>query len=154
MDSEQVFDALKKHLRNTDDIELILLKGHLVLEQVINELLSAHITSEKRLNSLNLQFAKKVELLAALEHQNNYLINEYIPQLREINRIRNKLAHKLDFDEYHSDLQIWACSVVGYTPVTIKRKRTYRNTLLKAFYYLASILSGHAIGMKSVNKII
>lgn len=75
-----------------------------------------------------------------------------IAQLREINRIRNKLAHKLDFDDYHNDLRLWACSVVGYTPVTINRKRTYRNTLVKAFYLLAGMLSGFTRGRKVLNE--
>ena len=45
MDADEVYKALEKHLRNIDDIELILLKGYLVLEQVINELLGVHIKS-------------------------------------------------------------------------------------------------------------
>ena len=98
MESKDIFTALEKHLRATDDIELILLKGHLVLEQVLNELLSFHIKSDKRLNSLNLMFAKKLELLIALEDGGRFIESE-IDQLKEINRIRNKLAHKLDFDE-------------------------------------------------------
>ena len=148
MESKDIFTALEKHLRATDDIELILLKGHLVLEQVLNELLSFHIKSDKRLNSLNLMFAKKLELLIALEDGGRF-IESGIDQLKEINRIRNKLAHKLDFDEYHDDLKAWACSVVGYTPVTLNRKRTYRNTLIKAFYLLAGMLSGVATGRKA-----
>ncbi len=87
----------------------------------------------------------------ALEDEGRFITSE-IAQLREINRIRNKLAHKLDFDEYHNDLRSWACSVVGYTPVTINRKRTYRNTLVKAFYLLAAILSGFARGRKAANE--
>ena len=148
MDSEAVFKALEKHLRDTDEIEVILLKGHLILEQVLNELLSAHIKSQKSLNSLNLLFSKKLDLFVALQ-DGERLLKAEVEQLRKINRIRNKLAHRLDFSEYHSDLKSWACAVVGYTPATINRKRTYRNTLIKAFYLLSGILSGVARGRKA-----
>jgi len=151
MESKYIFTALEKHLQKTDDIELILLKGHLVLEQTLNELLSVHINSERRLDSLNLMFSKKINLLIALEDGGRFMGSE-ISQLQEINRIRNKLAHKLDFDEYHDDLKAWACTVVGYTPVTLSRNRTYKNTLIKAFYLPAGILSGFAAGQKSNKK--
>ncbi|MFH1315377.1 MAG: hypothetical protein ABIH67_03195 [Candidatus Uhrbacteria bacterium] len=152
MEPKDIFNTLQKHLHATDDVELILLKGHLILEQVLNELLGSHINNVKRLNSLNLMFAKKLELLIALEDGARFIESE-IDQLKEINRIRNKLAHKLDFDEYHDDLKAWACSVVGYTPVTINRRSTYRNTLIKAFYLLTGILSGVATGRKETKKI-
>lgn len=150
MNSEEIFNALEKHLKKADEIEVILLKGHLILEQILNELLSCHIKSEKSLNSLNLLFSKKLDLLIALDGE--HFLNSEIKHLREINRIRNKLAHKIDFSEYHKDLKAWACAVVGYTPSTINRKRTYKNTLIKAFYFLSGILSGFAGGRKGFYK--
>ena len=152
MNSEKVFDALENHLKDTDEIEVILLKGHLILEQVLNELLSVYIKSEKNLNSLSLLFSKKLDLIIALQDGEHFLKSE-IKHLREINRIRNKLAHKLDFYKYHDDLKVWACAVVGYKPVTINRKRTYRNTLRKAFYLLSGFLSGVAITRKEFNDL-
>lgn len=131
MDNEALLKNLEKYLRDTDEIEVILLKGHLILEQILNELLRFHIKSQKSLNSLNLLFSKKLDLFVALQDR-EHLLKAEVEQLREINRIRNKLAHRLDFSEYHSDLKSWACTVVGYTPATINRKRTYRNTLVSS----------------------
>ncbi|KGO98676.1 hypothetical protein [Novilysobacter defluvii] len=144
MDPDRLFASLERHLRTKDDIEMILLKGHLILEQALNQMLLGYIKSEKGLSELNLMFAKKLDLLVALSGQ-SYGADE-IAQLREINRIRNKLAHQLDFTDFHGDLKRWACHVVGYTPKTIDRKQTYRSTLMKAFYLLAGMLSGMAQG--------
>ena len=102
---------------------------------------------------MNLMFSKKLELAMALSKlplKNNYA------QLKEINRIRNKVAHELFFDKYHNDLKKWASSVLGYKPKTINTKRTYKNHVIKAF----SFISGEIIGasnainaIKSSNRI-
>lgn len=143
MKPDELFANLERHLRNKDDIEMVLLKGHLILEQVLNQMLLFYIESETKLSNLNLTFSKKIDLLVALSG-NRQGSREQIAQLREINRIRNKLAHELDFENSHAALKRWACWVVGYRPVTINRKRTYRSTLLKAFYLLSAFLCGMA----------
>lgn len=82
-------------------------------------------------------------------------IKDEYPHLKEINRIRNKVAHELFFDDYHDDLKKWASSVLGYTPKTINSKRTYKNHVIKAFSWLAGILLGISNGIeaaKSPNK--
>ena len=83
---------------------------------------------------MNLMFSKKLELAMALSKlplKNNYA------QLKEINRIRNKVAHELFFDKYHNDLKKWASSVLGYKPKTINTKRTYKNHVIKAFSFIS-----------------
>jgi hypothetical protein len=48
---------------------------------------------------------------------------EEIAHLRELNRIRNKLAHQLPSKPgHHANIEKWACAVVGYTPKTIDRR--------------------------------
>ncbi len=150
MESDQLFAALERHLRAKDDIEMILLKGHLVLEQVLNQMLLGYIGKEEDLVSLNLMFSKKIDLLIALS--GGHYDKDDIYQLREINRIRNKLAHNLEFNDYHADLKAWACHVVGYTPKSINRKTTYRSTVLKAFYFLSAMLSGMAKGRREAMR--
>ena len=146
MESDQLFKALERHLRAKDDIEMILLKGHLVLEQVLNQMLLGHIGREEDLVGLNLMFSKKIDLLVALS--GGLYDKDDIYQLREINRIRNKLAHNLEFNDYNEDLKRWACHVNGHTPKSINRKVTYRNAVLRAFYFLSAMLSGMAKGRR------
>jgi hypothetical protein len=112
-------------LREYDEIEMILLKGHLIIEQSLNHLLAANKIDMKRIDSMGLMFAKKLELIMALEVK--FIENEYL-QLKEINRIRNKLAHELFFKDYHMDLKNWACSVLGYTPKKYKFKKNIQES--------------------------
>ena len=143
MESSEVFDSLEGHLKATDEMDLVVLRGHLILEQCLNALLT-HWIAPDRLPKLNLMFAKKVDLYEALQKPGQHWAGE-IAHLRELNRIRNKLAHQLPSKPGHqADVKKWACSVVGYTPKTINRRVTYRRIVLKAFYLLTGYLSGAA----------
>lgn len=144
MNPDQILDALNLHLKKDDEIELLLLKGHLILEQALNAQLALYIKDEKKLDGLNLMFNKKLDLLVALEDKDPVGFINSMKHLKEINRIRNKLAHQLEFKDNHSDLKRWACAVLNYTPKTINSKRTYSNMLRKAFYFLTAVLVTNA----------
>ena len=136
-------------LKDYDEMEMILLKGHLILEQMLNHLLVAYGVDEKRLTRIDLMFAKTLELAVAMSGQ---VIEELYPHLKEINRIRNKLAHELFFEKYHVDLKKWASSVLGYSPKTINTKRTYKNHVIKALAFLAGALQGLSRGIEAVKS--
>jgi hypothetical protein len=142
MNREEVYESLESELMKQTEIELILLKGHLILEQALNQHLQLYIDSRKNLDSLNLMFAKKVDLLIALEGEKPNAWQPYASNIKGINKIRNKLAHQLNFKNYHSDLKFWACDVLNHTPKTINRPSTFRNTVVKAFCFLVAFLIG------------
>lgn len=131
--------AVTVKLKEYSDMEMILLKGHLVLEQVLNQLIASYQLDTKRIDAMNLMFGKTLELAMALD---NEIIKDGYPHLKEINRIRNKVAHELFFDKYHDDLKDWASAVLGYRPKTINSKRTYKNHVIKAFSWLSGMLLG------------
>lgn len=142
-------DAVTVKLNEYQDMEMILLKGHLILEQTVNQLIDIHVKDPKRIDSMNLMFARKIELLSALiGHQ----FSEHYEHLKELNKIRNKVAHELFFDKYHEDLKSWACSVNMYTPKTLDRKRTYKNSVIKAFSFLSGLLIGMEKGIMAVQN--
>ena len=134
-------------LKEYSDMEMILLKGHLVLEQVLNELISAHQLDTKRIDAMNLMFGKTLELVMDIDSR---VINDDYSHLKEINRIRNKVAHELFFKDYHNDLKNWASSVLGYKPKTIDSKRTYKNHVIKAFSWLSGKLLGISNAIETV----
>ena len=152
MPSTDIFESLERHLKTTDEVELLLLRGHLIIEHCLNAMLLLHISSEDELQRLSLTFARKTDLLVALRGRGTAPA-KWIAHLREINRIRNKLAHQLDFASYHSDLKRWACAVTGYEPKSLNRRATYRNTVMRAFYMLSGFLSGWAEGARSASDV-
>ena len=153
MELEDVYDSLETELMKQNEVELILLKGHLILEQAINQHLQLYIDNRKNLDSLNLMFAKKVDLLIALEGEKPNAWQQYASHIKELNKIRNKLAHQLNFHSYHEDLKNWACKVLGQTPKTINCKTTYKNTVIKAFCLLVSFLVGVCLVRREVAEL-
>ncbi|MGP0173967.1 hypothetical protein ACSVIJ_19105 [Pseudomonas sp. NCHU5208] len=137
--------AVTVTLKDYDDMEIILLKGHLILEQMLNQILMAHGLDIKRIENMRLMYGKTLELVSALNGQ--YLKSEY-QHLKKINQIRNSIAHKLFPENYDVDLKEWSCSVLGQTPKTINTKRTYKKHVIKAFSFLVGKLQGMADGIE------
>lgn len=121
-----VWSALDRH-RN---IELILLKGHLMLESMIESKLDEHGC----MNSRKFSFYKKCVLLEEFE-----INGELINALLEINRLRNHLAHNYVFDQHEESLVNWAKQIHLKFPSTKFTKYTKRTEIIQAF----SALSGH-----------
>ena len=133
-------DRFERLLLTLQDTELILLKGHLLLEEQITSLIESYLMKPKGLEQARLSFAQKAHLLFCL-HQIS-ITHDDLKLILELNRIRNRLAHEADFEKNHEDLRQWACSVLDHTPKTIRRPKTYRNTLAKAFAILIGFYTG------------
>ena len=141
--------AVTSTLKEYGEMEIILLKGHLILEQTLNQLIASHQLDTKRINKMNLMFGKTLELAMAL---NGSVLKNIYPHLKEINRIRNRVSHELFCEDYNNDLKKWASSVLEYRPKTIDSKRTYKNHVIKAFSFLAGQLLGMSNGIESVKN--
>ena len=137
------------NLKEHNDIEIILLKGHLILEQALYQIISAYKLDSRRISAMNLMFNKTLELVMAIDPM--IIKNEY-HHLKEINKIRNKVAHELFFDDYHDYLKKWASSVLGYEPKTINSKITYKNHVIKAFSWLAGKLLGISNAIEAIKN--
>ena len=133
-------DRFERLLLSLQDTELILLKGHLLLEEQMTTLIESYLKKPKGLEKIRLSFAQKAYLLFCLTQLS--LTTNDLEVILELNRIRNRLAHDADFEKNHDDLRRWACSVLGHTPKTINRTKTYRNTLAKAFAILIGFYTG------------
>jgi hypothetical protein len=142
--SDQLFENLERHLLHQSEPELLLLKGHLILEQCLNHLLESYLNDASSLEKLNLTFARKLDLLVALGHRSFSIGSGGAEHIRELNRIRNRLAHTLDFAPHEKELKRWACAVLEYTPKSINRRSTYLNTVRRAFLVLSAFLTGVA----------
>jgi len=80
------------------DETLIVLKGHLLLEDLMSEYCASRVENEKDLEEAKLTFTQLVHLVKALQ---KYQPPEWVwPALKRVNGLRNKLAHKLTPKDY------------------------------------------------------
>ena len=89
-------------VRLHDDEVSVTLKGHLLVEYLINKIIEQrHETPEKVLGkSHNFTFSKKLQLVYSMGLLPDYLFEN----INRINRLRNKLAHNLTFDLDKEDM--------------------------------------------------
>ncbi len=87
---------LTEELRYVDDVAQIVLKGHLVMEELMSEALSTFLLHEEFLEPARLQFYQKLNLcrgISTSEHKHNMW-----NLIGAVNTLRNQLSHSLDPD--------------------------------------------------------
>lgn len=103
--SHENFDLIKEvrdkrqgrifaHLPKTNDLTLLALKGHLLVEEVLEEIIHAYCLQPSHLEGVDIRFQVKAKLARAL-------IGDILPDsmwtmVDALNSIRNDLAHKLE----------------------------------------------------------
>jgi hypothetical protein len=121
--------AVFGHLDKKSDLELILLKGHLLLETILETVL-------KRNNVTNLDhysFHRKIIALENIETK-NLSTNEFIIlSLKEINRLRNKVAHEFHFDIANGEFEMWANNILDNLNGEKFSKYTFRTKIVHSF---------------------
>lgn len=135
--------AVWSHLDEIESFELILLKGHLLLECVVDNTLGTLI-ERGDIESLNLGFYKKLELLALLHRGRPEDFLRIRGHIVRLNKLRNQLAHQLMFENGKEELGLWASQVLTELPKAKFTKFTYRTKVVHAFASVASELSALA----------
>lgn len=81
-------------VRYIDDAAQIVLKGHLVVEDILNRALESFVLHGEHVEEARLQFHQKLELCRAISLSDNN--NNMWNVIKKINVLRNALSHSLD----------------------------------------------------------
>jgi len=76
----------------------LILKGHILTERALQYFINENAVKKVDFNKVNLTYSNKIEiskLLGLFENGNNQLYE----LLKLLNRIRNSIAHNIDYDE-------------------------------------------------------
>ena len=89
-------------VRLHDDEVSVTLKGHLLVEYLINKIIQQKKEVPEKVlgKSHNFTFSKKLQLVYSMGVLPDYLFEN----INQINRLRNKLAHNLTFDLHKEDM--------------------------------------------------
>jgi hypothetical protein len=83
-----------KHMPQTTDSTLLVLKGHLLLEELLNKLITQYLVKPAALKDARLETHQKLCLAEALLH--NHAHPWVWTALKKLNTIRNHFAHDLE----------------------------------------------------------
>lgn len=61
-DPSHIEKKFEQHLQYVDDIALIVLKGHLIIEEVLDSIISRFVFHSEYLDRASLRFAQKVNI--------------------------------------------------------------------------------------------
>lgn len=115
-DRHRLIGDYKKLLPDTDDLTLMVLKGHLILEEMLFALVGEHCAKPEHLDGARLSFAQLLKLAQSL-------VSAPVPEevwtaIAEINRLRNALAHNLRPTDVETRVEeIYRAAIVGMEPL-------------------------------------
>lgn len=97
-DIEKAFEQFKKHFPDNNDMTLIILKGHLLIEEQIWYLIKNRVENETALTEASLTSHQKICLAEALTDEFSEDVNKgkwVWNAIKKLNKLRNDIAHNL-----------------------------------------------------------
>ena len=125
--------AVWGHLSSERDLELILLKGHLLLEIILETMLERSNIIECESYS----FHRKILAFEQIATNNDTRRDFTALSLKTINRIRNKIAHDFHFDIKNGEFELWSSDILNNLTGTKYTKFTYKTKLVHSFSILS-----------------
>ncbi len=92
--TEGLRDRYMEHMPDIDDLTLIILKGHLLVEELLERILNTIACSPEALVNARLSFSQKAFLARALSWDED--TDAFWDLLSALNPLRNDLAHSLE----------------------------------------------------------
>ncbi len=129
--------AVWGHLDSKTDLESILLKGHLILESMLDLTLERSGIS----GYTNFSFYRKVVAIETLAVRDQSKRQIVVYSLKEINKLRNKVAHEIHFKLENGTFEKWASYVLENLKGEKFSKYTFRTKIVHSF----SVLSRNTI---------
>lgn len=128
--------AVWGHLDSKTDLELILLKGHLLLENIIDTVLERKNIK----NYNNYSFHKKILTLEKIDFNDTLKKDFILSSLKGINKLRNQLAHEFHFDIKNGKLELWAFDILEKLKGTKYTNYTFRTKIVHSFSIISITL--------------
>lgn len=130
-------------LPDTDDLTLVVLKGHLLIEEQLNDILAKKSASPDYLENVRLGFYQKIQLIKALYGIN--LVDKDGKQpwesLESLNTIRNKLSHHLEPKNLEQVIENFVNSFgVGGSDFKCKDQENTSKTLRQVLCFLSGFI--------------
>lgn len=129
------------HLPLSDDPTLIVLKGHLLAEEILENLIRAKCKHPEALDRVEIGFFLKTKLAYALignTHENGLILPESVwEMLGALNSLRNELAHSLEPKKLAAKIQ----KFLSFAPIPYKINTSKEDTNTALYAAIVGTLS-------------
>jgi len=141
---EDLFQKFRKHFPNTKNIVLLILKGHLIIEEEMNELISLASLNSKKLERAKLTYFQKICLLTALYPTR---LHDTFYSIELLNELRNKIAHNLDHKETNFLIERFLKTLEDQERLDEYKEEPIYKRLKSSIAFLCGGISGIKVGI-------
>ena len=136
--NKRVAAKIAEHLGKAPDTTVLLLKGHLIVEEHINYALAGIFVQAEALNEARLTFFQKLQVLRALDRFGT--AEHWIDAAVKLNRLRNKLAHELEPVGIEDGLATFIKEIGDWPGAKIKKNEDIRLKFIRCIIHIGSAL--------------
>jgi hypothetical protein len=139
--AEDTYGHFHAHFPRSNDPILLILRGHLLVEQQLTLLLETFLKKKEALDRARLSFAQKHAIVCALIGAEE----KYTPwsAISELNQVRNQLAHRLTIPDAEQKIDKWLQAFFDEA-VEGPKTRVERAALVRrAFSFMCGELVGY-----------
>ena len=147
---EEEYESVWKYCDYSLDSELIVLKGHLVSERYIERFIKLFLLKgERMLSNGRLSYAQKLHLVDSF----GIIDSNLISCLRKLNDLRNKLAHRLDYEICIDDIQFIGAPL-GKTYTKFKKEHgdNLKNLMCTVIGFTCSGIAHYVVTYEEVSE--
>lgn len=137
----------KKHMPRSKDITLIILKGHLLVEQEMNDILNDNLTESKALIEAHITFSHRLAIIKSIYGSFNISKFPY-SQIKKLNALRNQLVHNIQPKNLEKNIEAFVQEVWYREPKPKYPKMKLENRLAASIAYLCGQICGYREGDK------
>jgi hypothetical protein len=155
LSSEERFERFIRLLPTIDDPALVVLKGHLLIEELLNDIIENCCDLPQYVSEAKLSFIQKTKLARAFLGKNikGENIDEPWRSLEELNSLRNHLAHHVEPKDLDKKIDMFIFARFGgKVMVEFKSDLERRVGLMKELSMIGGYLHGYWASRKS-NKV-
>ncbi|MFZ5950856.1 MAG: hypothetical protein ACOYXC_09120 [Candidatus Rifleibacteriota bacterium] len=84
-------------MNSMDELALVVLKGHLILEECLSRIIKQHVFNEEYIDTADLSFFKKIQIAKSFALRKDKI--DIWELIQKINTLRNQIAHNLEYDK-------------------------------------------------------
>lgn len=138
---QERFKRFDAHLPSSDDPTLVVLKGHLLAEEILENLIKSKCRFPEALEGVEIGFFLKAKLARALignSHPNGLLLPDSVwGMLEALNSLRNELAHALEPKKLEAKIQRF----LSFAPKPNKKTTSKQESNLALYTAIVRTLS-------------
>ena len=147
---EDTYRHFRVHFPRSNDPTLLILRGHLLLEQQMTLLIEEFVADKAALEEARLSFAQKHALARALV--GGSIQHSPWRVVRELNRVRNLFAHELSLADAERRIDEWLRICFGEDFVRPPSKTKRAGLVRRAFAFTCGELVGFRRGFAVARK--